>query len=136
MLDQNTAIISGSGTAFISRPQVIQAVLIEAAQTTKAHGFRYFAIVSADDTTQHSTLYMPGQTYTSGTLTGTATSFGNTTNLGGTYTGYTTGTPGSLVPISRPGAEIAVKMYREGEIDPGAQGIWDADSILAAAPSQ
>jgi len=34
-------------------------------------------------------------------------------------------------PPIRPGANLAIRVYRQGEIDPRTPGVWDAQSIAA-----
>ncbi len=51
------------------------------------------------------------------------------------------GSEGGNAPAFRPGADVTIKVFREGEVDPARPGIWDAQQILtagvphAAAPS-
>ena len=34
----------------------------------------------------------------------------------------------------RPGANVAIRVYRQGEIEPHAPGVWDAQQILTRGP--
>ena len=78
-------------------------------------------------------MILPGQTYSSGTLTAQSNTFGSMTTTTGVYSGSTYTTPASAVPFVKPGMDIVIKMFREGEIDPRTPSVWDADSILAEA---
>ena len=131
MLDERTAIISGHGSAFNSMAEVQQRTLLTAAKTTQARGFRYFQVVGAANTSSTGTMYIPGQTYTSGTATGTATTLGNTTYGNANYSGTSYSTPGTVVPLFKPGVDVTIRMYRDGEINPRTPGVWDSLSILA-----
>jgi hypothetical protein len=135
MLDSRTAIISGRGSAFDDNPQVVKAMLSEAAETTKARGFTHFQIVGSQDATRHGAVVLPGQTTTTGTMSGTANTFGNFGTYGGTYTSRTTTTPGTVIPTVMPGADITIRMYAEGEVSPNTPGLWSAESILAETAS-
>ena len=126
MLDQNTVVISARGSAFDSMGGVIQGTMVRAANVTVSRGYRYFVIVSGADASRKGAIYIPGQTYESGR----ATFSGNTA----TYSGSTYTTPGTTTTFIKPGAEVIVRMYREGEIDPKAPGVWDAQSVIAAQP--
>lgn len=125
-IDARTAIISGRGSAFDSAAKVQVAAMVQAAKTTKSKGFRYFTVLGAQDTTTHGAVYIPGQTTSNTTVSG----FGNTAYA----TTTSTTTPGSMVGIVKPGEDITIKMFKEGEVQASAPGIWDADSILAANP--
>jgi hypothetical protein len=131
MLDQRTAIISSHGTAFDSAAKVQHETIVEAAKVTVSRGYRYFQIVGAQDTTRTATLYVPGQTQTNGSVSGTAMTTGPYTTYNGTYNSQTTKTPGQVVPLIKPGMDITVRMYRDGEINIQQPGVWDAQSILA-----
>ncbi len=127
MLSPDTAVISGRGTAFDTSGGVAKATLNEAATQTLARGYRYFVVTNAQDASRtgvfvspgHSTSYTTGSVYASGNYaTGSATTQ--------TYT-----TPSTATPFVKPGVEATIKMYRQGEIDPKAPGVWDAQAVLA-----
>jgi len=125
MLDERHAIVSGRGNAFANQAQVAQTTLVEAAKTTIAHGFRYFSIIGAQDTSRAGVFVTPSQTYS----TGTASFYGNT----GTYSGQSTTYGGQAIPFIKPGMDVEIYMYKDGEAQPGPK-VWDAQSILAAQP--
>jgi hypothetical protein len=130
MIDGNTAIISGKGNAFADRAQVLQAVLLRAAEETQARGFTHFVILGAQDATRTGVIALPGQSHTTSTMTGFGTTTGNTLLLNGTMTSNTVSTPGTVIPLVKPGADIIVKMYRADQIDVASSGVWDAGAIL------
>lgn len=132
MLDERTAIITGRGTAFDKAATVQHDVLLRAAILANSRGFRYFQIVGGADQTRIATMVIPGQTYSSGYATGTATTMGNTTFGSANYSGSSYTTPTSVVPLVKPGMDVTIRMFRQGEVYPGQPGIWDAQSILAA----
>jgi hypothetical protein len=127
MLDDRRAIISGRGTAFDGQADVMHTALVAAAGVTLHHGYRYFAIMGSQDTSRAGVLYMPTQTYTSGTVNG----YGNSAS----FSGMSTTTGGNAIPFVRPGMDVEIYMYRDGEVRPGPQ-IWDAQSIMAAQPKE
>jgi hypothetical protein len=64
-------------------------------------------------------------------MSGFGTTMGNTLLLNGTYTENTIASPGTVIPIVKPGTDLVIKMYREDQVDTGSAGVWDAASILA-----
>ena len=86
-------------------------------------------VAGGQDQTRGGAVYIPGQTYSTGTAS--ANCFG--ANCAGSYEGQTYTTPGSAMGYVKPGADIYIRFYREGEIDPKTPGLWDADSVLAVA---
>ncbi len=131
MLDNRSAIISAQGGAVHTQAEVIKAGLTEAAKLTIKKGFRYFVVEGAENTTRSGTMYMPGQTYSNGYATGTATTYGNNTYGTSTYSGSTYSTPGYAMPMVMPGANFQIKMFNDGEIDLTKVPAWDAQQVLA-----
>lgn len=130
MLDSSTAMISARGTAFDTPATVLKATRVAAAKVAQSRGFRYFAIVSVQDATRTATIYTPPQTHSYGTMTGTVSPYGN---VNATYTDSTYATPGSVETLIKPGSDVVIRFFREGEVDPRAQGICDVESVLAEA---
>lgn len=132
MLDSRTAIISGKGSAFDSHAGVAQATLVEAANLTIQNGYRYFVITGSQDRTRRGMLYSPGQSQTTGTLSGTTTTMGNMQTVNGSYSSNTITSPGTVTPLEKPGMDVEVKMFKVGEINPKkVEGVWDAEDVLA-----
>jgi hypothetical protein len=127
-IDDRTAIISTRGSAFDTPAGVQLGAMIEAGKSTKARGYRFFAVLGAQNASTTSIVYVPGQTTTNTTVTG----FGNTAYANSTS--YTS--PGTSFPVVKPGQDMTIRMLREGEARPGDPGVWDADSILAMNPQK
>jgi hypothetical protein len=126
MLDNRTALISGRGSAFNSSGGVMQAMVREAAQQAQARGYQYFVIEGAQDRTRTGAIYTPSQSTTNATVLANCAG----PSCMGTYRGTTTTSPGLVTPISKPGADMVVRFYREGEPTPGRA--WNVAEVLAA----
>ena len=132
MLDERTAIISGSGDELSSPARVQQRIMLEAANAATARGFRYFVVQSVQDTTRRGVTQLPTQSYAQGNGT-TTCSFG-VCQTSATANGMTFG--GGSYESVMPGSDVQVRFFREGEIDPATPGLWDAVSILSAQPKR
>ena len=130
MLDERTAVISGRGGGYTTAAQVQQRVLLEAAESATARGFRYFMVVAAQDATTRSIVDTPSTTTGQGSAT--TNCFMGTCRTSLNTSATTSG--GGAYEIIRPGADVQVRFYRDGEIDPSTPGLWDAQSIIAAQP--
>jgi hypothetical protein len=128
MLDERTAIISGRSHGGKSAAEVERKILLEAAQEGQKRGFDYFQILSAEDTTRSGVAYLPGQV--NSTTTGSATCAYS--SCYGSANTTTTGYGPQAIPFVQPGADVTVHFYRQGEIDPKADGVWSVRSILVA----
>lgn len=129
MLSENTAIVSAEGSSPADRDKVVRAVLAEAARLTTSNGYRYFVVLTADDLTRTVTVRYPGRVLHNqpsrtsesfGTFTGRAYAIG-----GSSYT-----LPDRVEERIRPAMDIIVRMYRPGEIEPQAEGVWDAAAAI------
>jgi hypothetical protein len=127
MLADDSAIVSASGRGPEDREQVIQHVLAQAAKTTAAHGYRYFIILKAQDSSRAGTMTVHDQM-------GARTAPGNLSRPGANYVQFSRN-----VSYLRPGLDITIRMFREGEIDPEIMGVWNIDGtmgpILDKAPN-
>jgi len=137
MLSENTALVSLTGNQPADRDKVYVTTLAEAARLARTHGYQYFIILKADDHSVTTFKYMVGQNIPYDfTGRGNTRSFGSTNlspaNMGGT----TFMTPGKSVPYLKPGLEITVKMYHQGEIDAHQDGVWNIDFIPEEAAFQ
>jgi hypothetical protein len=132
MLGEDTALVYATAADPSQREQVLKAALKEAAELTNAHGYRYFVILSATDTTRTVAISVPGHALPNETdhrRTFGAT-FGNAPERpGNTYT-----TPDTQLQRVRPGLDIVIRMYRTGEISE-VDGVWDAEAMLALSSS-
>ena len=126
MLNDNTALISATGSNVADRMEIVDNALKEAANVTSAHGYRYFVIISADNTSTSMTVAVPGQRFV--VQMPANRSFGGNTFF--TATGGTYAAPDRTVTRFKPGLDIIIQMYRQGEIDPNQQGVWNADVVL------
>jgi hypothetical protein len=118
MLADDSAVISASGTRLDDREKIVQDVLAGAAKITAAHGYRYFVILKAQDTSRAGTMSVPDQT-------GQRTSQTNLSKPGANYTTYSRN-----VSYVRPGLDITIRMFREGEIDPKIMGVWNTEGTM------
>lgn len=129
MLSEDTALISAEGKGPAQRDKVIRDALAEAARLTSANGYRYFVVLTADDLTHTTTVRVPGRLLYNQPPRSNA-SFG--TFGGGAYaSGSTYMTPDRKVERIKPAMDIIIRMYRPGEIEPQAEGVWDATAALA-----
>jgi len=131
MLSADTALVYATGNSPSAREQVLKAALNEAAELTTARGYRYFVILTADDTTRVVTLQVPGTSLPNETRhersLGT-TYFNAPEKPGNTYTA-----PDTQLQRVRPGLDLVIRMYRAGEIEP-KDGVFDALATLTPAP--
>ena len=130
MLSADTALVYATGNDPSAREQVRTAALNEAAELTAARGYRYFVILTADDTTRVVTLQIPGHSLPNETRherTYGATYLNAPERPGNTYTA-----PDTQLQRVRPGLDLVIRMYRAGEIEP-KDGVFDATAMLAPA---
>jgi len=129
MLSADTARISAEGNGAGARDKVIRNLLAEAARLTNANGYRYFVVLTADDLTHTVKVRTPGRVLhnqtqrvneTFGTFGGRAFATGGTS--------YTF--PDRVEEHIRPAMDIIIRMYRPGEIEPQAAGVWDATAAI------
>lgn len=132
MLDDRTAIISGSGDEYSSAARVQRRVFVEAATAAQVRGYRYFVIQNSRDTTTTGTRALPTQTYANaqantncGYVACNTSAYGQSQTFGGGFQ-----------QVIQPGMDVLVRFYREGEVDPRQDGVWDATAILAAQPKK
>jgi len=128
MLSDNTALVSATANDVSERDEVVYNALKEAANITSAHGYRYFVILSADNTSTTRSVSVPGQRLTFQMMP--PRSFGATTLGPATYPGNSYTTPDRKVTRIKPGLDIIIQMYREGEIAPQREGVWNVDVVL------
>lgn len=125
-LAENVAIISTKGNAFAESEDVLRDVLVNAAVTTQNAGYQYFLIASQQDTTRTDHFVTSGSSYTSGTI--------NTYGGYGSYSGMTTYTPPQVHTFVKPGMDVMIRMFRDGEIDPNTPGVFNAASVIEFNP--
>jgi hypothetical protein len=127
MLNDRTALISGRDSGWGDQADVRRKILVTAAQMAKARGFELFQIVGVEDATKSGVVPIMGQS--------TSNTYGSASCYGYTCTGQATtnsyGTPAYLAPYTMSGADVTVRFYHPGEIDPGAASLYDAAAILS-----
>lgn len=133
MLDDRTAMISGAGSAFTSMSSLTASVVQKAALEGRDRGFPYFVVMDSQNRTSTSYVRTPSTTNTD--FDGSTTCMGVFCNTSGTATSTTTG--GGLVGFDKPQADMMVRYYREGEVDPTHPSVWTVANVrhyVANAP--
>jgi hypothetical protein len=125
MLDDRTAVISGRDSGWGDRADVKRKILVTAAQMAQARGFQLFQVVGVEDATKSGVVPIMGQSTTN--TYGSATCYGYSCTGQATSNSY--GTPAYLAPYTKLGADVTVRFYRTGEIEPGPH-IYSAAAIL------
>ena len=132
MLTENTAEVTARGAHSNDRDEVVNATLEEAAKLTRMHGYRYFVILMAEDASHWGSTNVPGLVLSYNR---------NARFVGAPIPGLqhlpsaTFKTPDTSVPFITPGLMITIRMYREGEVDPGWQEVWNPEVILGPTAS-
>jgi hypothetical protein len=122
LLGENTALISMLGRPASDRENISNAVLAEAAKITREHGYRYFVILKAEDTSREGVMLREDQ---------------SVLHSLGAYRGR----PGATdIIVSRnvayvqPGFDLTIRMYKDGEIDPRLKGVWNTQGTMGPLP--
>lgn len=126
MLSENVAIISAEGNAHRDGETIVQNALAEAARLTRAYGYRYFVILTADNLTHTTTLRVPGRTYHDQFTSRWTGALPNAGAISGGLLTETYTTPDRTEERIWPTLEIMIRMYREGEIEPSMGNVFDA----------
>jgi hypothetical protein len=130
MLSEDTAIISAESNGPGGGDKLVRDALAEAARVTRAHGYRYFVVLTADDLTHTVTVRIPGMPLYA------QPPRANESFRGFVGRGFATGPPS--IPMTpdrteqriKPAMDIMIRMHRQGEIEPKAEGVWDATAIV------
>ena len=131
MITADTALITAIGNKPEDRTRVIDASISEAARVTRAHGYRYFVILNAADATQTGRMIVvPNRVHRDMVGDGLPgnSNLPTTTDVFGNFAPV-----GESVAYSKPGIDITIRMYREGEVDASKEGVWNSDTVLSAA---
>ena len=133
MITEDTALVTVVGQSATAQTKIVEQALAEAAKITRAHGYRYFVILDSADASQSGVKVLQGQIIS---RQGVPTrSFGGT-NLSPVYlAGSTFTTPDVRVPYVRLGLDLTIRMYREGDVNPQAPGVWNPSLILGDVAS-
>jgi uncharacterized protein YceK len=132
MLTESTAVVTATGAHSNDRDEVVYATLEEAAKLTRMHGYRYFVILMAEDASHGGATKVPGLVL----------NYNRNARPAGTpipglqhLPSATFKTPDTSMPFITPGLMITIQMYREGEVDPGWQEVWNPEVILGPTAS-
>jgi hypothetical protein len=132
MLTDDTALISVLGQGSSDRARLINQALAIAARATRTRGYRYFVIVDTADASRRGVKVAQAQIFPANTLfRGNILSNLDPTFLPGSD--YTR--PNRRIPYVRPGIDVTIRMYRDGEVSPDTEGVWNPDTILGAYAS-
>jgi hypothetical protein len=129
MLDENTGVVSALGSASSDAEGVLETALIEAGNLARAHGYQYFTVIKTEDQSITGTQYVPGEAIPAGNSLRASTRPVGNTNLGTQSANATYTTPSAAMRYVRPGYELTVKMYSQGDIDPRMEGVWNIDFL-------
>jgi hypothetical protein len=129
MLTENTGVVSTLGSASSDPESVFETALIEAGNLARAHGYQYFTVLKSENKSITGTQYVSGETIPAGNSQRTSTRPIGNTNLGTQTSNSTYTTPSAAMHYVRPGYQLTVKMYREGEIDARTDGVWNIDFL-------
>jgi hypothetical protein len=124
MLSDNTALVSAFGKRPTDRERVLQDALSEGAKITRVHGYRYFVVLMAADASRAGMVPVPGARFD--IQNSHDRPLGDTNFSAPNYSGAVYTAPDAGVSYLRPGVDITIRMYREGEIDPKKDGVWSA----------
>ncbi|HVS27401.1 MAG TPA: hypothetical protein VHE58_08930 [Burkholderiales bacterium] len=94
--------------------------IMRASEITKEKGYKYFRILTEKQSSQSQSFYIPGSTYTTGTVSG----YGNTAQVN--TTSYSTGFVGTA---NYPVSTITIEMLKEKD---DASGTLDAEIIWSS----
>lgn len=130
VIDGKHVRISAKGNAFTDRAIIQEYALLRAAEETLALNKRYFAIVTSEDTTRYSQYTTPTQTQSTTSGTVTANTFGSTTFGNYSSNTNTTSYGGQTYNFVKPGTDVIIRTFAEGEIDPAQSSVFDARAIM------
>ena len=129
MITKDTAIVSVTGRDNSERMKVVETSLAEAARVTRRQGYRYFVILDAADASRNGRRIVPIRRVRTGASIHEQV-FG-TVSLPSAVSVYgTLPAPGRPVTYFQPGLDITIRMYRDGDVTPDRQGVWDSNAIL------
>jgi hypothetical protein len=113
--------VSFSGNGFSSNQRAQDLVLLRAAELTLNHGYSYFIVGGESDTSVNQTAYMPGHSYTSGSLSMVGRS--------AIYSTQTTYFPGMNIDIYKPGQELLIQCLSRR---PDSGMVFDASFLYSS----
>jgi hypothetical protein len=123
MVKDDEAILSvQSRTTLVSADAVAYQTLKEAAKVTLEHGYRYFTISGAQDTSRRLSMYIPGSAQSSGAVYG----YGNSAF----YNSSTTYQAPHTSEFQWAGDRVEIKMFPDGDPQADQPRVFDARRIL------
>jgi hypothetical protein len=131
MITADTALITTVGNNPGDRNRVIEDSLREAARLTRAQGYRYFVVMDAADASQTGHKIVAYGRVRQEKINDNPYGTSNLPSYTSVY--------GTYVPAGRsetyvkPGLDITIRMYKPGDIDPMAEGVLSADTVLSEA---
>jgi hypothetical protein len=125
MITEDTALITVRGQSDNDRVALVDKALAEAARVTREHGFRYFVVLDGADASQSGVRPLPGQPIP--LIINRRSSLSSFYSPGATYT-----TPDERVQYVRLGLDVSIRMYRDGDVNPASQGVWNSDVVLGS----
>ena len=128
-LAQDAYRINASGNAYTSRAKTNAIAMVRAAELARENGYERFLILSFDEWSKVNTFVTNGQATTNTYGTATAYTYGNSVNVAGNATSYTTYSPPQYHTVEKPRTDIVVKFV--GIDDPAATNALSVDQILA-----
>jgi hypothetical protein len=111
-LNNNTVVVSARGNGFAKPDQVQRSVMEKAASFAVENGYSHFSILGSADATSVGIYQTPSTANTQGVFAAQPVCCGSVV---GAYSQRTTYTPGAAIPIIKPGMDVAVRFYHEGE---------------------
>ena len=131
MITADTALISASGGNGDARTKLVDKSLLEAAKITQAHGYQFFTVLAADDAPRIARKFVPPAYVYQNGFTDPRNRPGNVKSKDTPVNDITP--VGASVTYMRPGLDITIRMYHDGEVDPAKDGVWSSAKILAGA---
>lgn len=128
-LAQDTYRINASGNAYTSRAKTNAIAMVRAAELAREKGYDKFLVLSFDEWSKVNTFVTDGRATTTSYGSATAYNFGNSVNVTGNTTSYTTYSSPQVQTIEKPRTDIVVKFVGIG--DPAAENALSVDQILS-----
>ena len=118
-ITDDTALVSLVGRRGDDQDKLSHALMAGAAKVTRERGYSYFVILDSAEANQVVERYIPGEIFSVPTS--------GRRRDGSQIQSYYYVTPARTVKELRPGLDIAIRMYREGDIDATQAGVWMAN---------
>lgn len=133
MITSDTALISAVGSNAGDKARLIDASLQEAARVTRQHGYRYFVVLDAADASRTGRRIVVTSRVRQEKINDHPYGSSNLPSLTSVYGTFPP--TGRSVSYVKPGLDITIRMYRQGEVDPARDGVWSSDAVLSKTAS-